>query len=63
MRTMPGPLQKKPMRHVMVFTRAFRAPLQAKFSPPGSDLPEELCRLLEMADIRAREASQGQRED
>lgn len=47
--------KEKPMRHVMVFTRAFRTPLQATFSASQSNSLEDLCRLLEIADQRASE--------
>jgi hypothetical protein len=46
--------QEKPMRHVMVFTRAFRAPLQATFSVSEDDSLRDLCQLLEQADRRTR---------
>lgn len=61
---MPGQQeQEKPMRHVMVFTRTFRSPLQATFSPSENDSLDELCRLLEMADERARRCAPGCQEE
>lgn len=51
------------MRHVMVFTRTFRSPLQATFSPSENDSLDELCRLLEMADERTRRCAPGGQEE
>lgn len=51
---MPAQQQEKPMRYVMVFTRAFRAPLQATFHADDSEALDDMTSLLEMADKRSR---------
>ncbi len=51
--------QEKPMRHVMVFARAFRAPLQGAYTPDSEAAPDEFTMLLELADKRVREEPQG----
>jgi hypothetical protein len=55
-------MPEKPMRHVMLFARKFRAPLQAEFSSTESDLPDEFSSLLEMADQRINQSNPQARE-
>lgn len=59
---MPPDLPEKSMRHVLLFARRFRAPLQAEFSSTESDLPEEFSSLLEMADQRINQPNPQARE-
>jgi len=40
----------------MWWARSFGRPLQAAFSAPDQDVPEDFCSLLEMADERLGES-------
>lgn len=51
--------EEKPMRHVMVFARAFRTPLQGAYAPDSEAVADEFTTLLEMADKRVQEESRG----